>query len=171
MLNRTNRTLSANSTRLNLGTRSLAQNASGVNNGNLTLRTALVYPFVDVRADVEDHPEFVGIEAHFIAMMMGQKPEKPVKSPMSGSSLGLRPLNESCQSQGQEQGQISIALAIPPAIPTAGQTAAGRAPRGTATRTATFRRFPRTNVLAWRPEISRRPSRAAHAVLASDAAS
>ena len=50
MLNRTNRTLSANTNRLNLGTRKLDQNASA-NIGTLTLRTAHVdHDVVSVRA-------------------------------------------------------------------------------------------------------------------------
>ncbi len=55
MLNRTNRTLSANTNRLNLGTRKLDQNASD-NNGTLTLRTAHLFPVAAVRAGVVEYP-------------------------------------------------------------------------------------------------------------------
>ena len=50
MLNRTNRTLSANLNRLNLGTRSLALAAS-VNNGDSTLRIRHVHPCRHARRD------------------------------------------------------------------------------------------------------------------------
>jgi hypothetical protein len=56
MLNRTNRTLSAHLNRLNLGTRSLASQAS-VNNGDSTLHTRLVHP-VAVRAGVVGVPVY-----------------------------------------------------------------------------------------------------------------
>jgi hypothetical protein len=54
MLNRTNRTLSAHLNRLNLGTRSLASQASFIN-GDSTLHTRHVYP-VAVRAGVVGVP-------------------------------------------------------------------------------------------------------------------
>ena len=82
MLNRTNRTLSANSNRLNLGTRKLAQNASA-NIGNLTLRTALVHlDVVSVRAVHRIEPVF-GFGGPSI---LGPKPSKPAIAKMSGSS-------------------------------------------------------------------------------------
>ena len=56
MLNRTNRTLSANLNRLNLGTRSLASQASVIN-GDSTLHTRHVYP-VAVRAGVVGVPVY-----------------------------------------------------------------------------------------------------------------
>jgi len=81
MLNRTNRTLSANTNRLNLGTRKLDQNASA-NNGSLTLRTAHPSPVVTVRTGVVTYPG-LKFEEPFI---MGLKPMKPAMRPMSGSS-------------------------------------------------------------------------------------
>ena len=57
MLNRTNRTLSANTHRLNLGTRKLDQLASD-NNGSLTLRTAHAHLAVTVRTGVTEYPGF-----------------------------------------------------------------------------------------------------------------
>jgi len=56
MLNRTNRTLSAHLNRLNLGTRTLASQAS-FNNGDSTLHTRLVHP-VAVRAGVVGVPVY-----------------------------------------------------------------------------------------------------------------
>jgi hypothetical protein len=56
MLNRTNRTLSAHLNRLNLGTRTLASQAS-FNNGDSTLHSRLVHP-VAVRAGVVGVPVY-----------------------------------------------------------------------------------------------------------------
>jgi hypothetical protein len=81
MLNRTNRTLSANTNRLNLGTRKLDQNASA-NNGSLTLRTSPTLPVVSVRTGVEPYPVFI-FEGPSIK---GPKPMKPMMGLMSGSS-------------------------------------------------------------------------------------
>jgi hypothetical protein len=82
MLNRTNRTLSANTNRLNLGTRKLDQNASA-NIGSLTLRTAQVdHDVVSVRAVHLKYPGFV-FGGPSIA---GPKPMKPAMSEMAGSS-------------------------------------------------------------------------------------
>jgi len=82
MLNRTNRTLSANTNRLNLGTRKLDQDASA-NIGNLTLRTAHVEPVVvSVRAVHLTYPGF-GFGGPSIT---GPKPMKPAMSEMTGSS-------------------------------------------------------------------------------------
>jgi len=82
MLNRTNRTLSANTNRLNLGTRKLDQNASA-NNGSLTLRTAHTPPAVlSVRTGVVPYPGF-RFEEPFI---MEPKPLKPAMQATSGSS-------------------------------------------------------------------------------------
>ena len=81
MLNRTNRTLSANTNRLNLGTRKLDLVAS-LNNGSLTLRTAHTLPAVTVRAGFVAYPGFKFEEPP----IMGPKPMKPAMRPMSGSS-------------------------------------------------------------------------------------
>jgi hypothetical protein len=88
MLNRTNRTLSANTNRLNLGTRKLANNASD-NNGSLTLRTASTMPVVHVRTGVVPYPGFIVFEEPSI---QGPKPMKPTIQAMSGSStMSSRP--------------------------------------------------------------------------------
>ena len=81
MLNRTNRTLSANPTRLNLGTRSFALVANG-NIGNETLRHAHAAFPVAVRAGMVRYPVPIG----FMVPIMGPKPMKSVKHPTSGSS-------------------------------------------------------------------------------------
>jgi hypothetical protein len=67
MLNRTNRTLSANLNRLNLGTRSLVLTASG-NNGKSTLRARHAHGFTprvgmspSSDPSVMDHPPLIGI--------------------------------------------------------------------------------------------------------------
>ncbi len=82
MLNRTNRTLSANPNRLNLGTRKLDGNASA-NIGSLTLRTAHVgHVVVSVRAGSVMDPGF-RFEGPPI---MAPKPMKPAIPAISGSS-------------------------------------------------------------------------------------
>ena len=84
MLNRTNRTLSANTNRLNLGTRMLEQNASN-NNGSLTLRTAPVsFATVRVRTGVTLYPDTTGIGG---STMPPPKPAPPTLKAMSGSSF------------------------------------------------------------------------------------
>ncbi len=64
MLNRTNRTLSANLNRLNLGTRSLA-NLAGVNTGDKTLRTRHVHRVVlrDEMRGYQSMPMIIGQES------------------------------------------------------------------------------------------------------------
>ena len=86
MLNRTNRTLSAHLNRLNLGTRSLASQAS-FNNGDSTLHTRLVHP-VAVRAGV------VGVPVY--PMIMGpigipSIPGSPSVSPWLIASCAIHP--------------------------------------------------------------------------------
>jgi hypothetical protein len=108
MLNRTNRTLSANDNRLNLGTRKLDQNASA-NIGSLTLRTAHVdHDVVSVRAV---HLLYPGLEFGGPSIM-GPKPLKPAMPEMTGSSP-----ESSWPGQGQasrdQQGQ-PVALASQP---------------------------------------------------------
>ena len=86
MLNRTNRTLSANTNRLNLGTRNLALLA-GDNHGSSTLRTAHAIPVVVVRTGIKDHP---GILLEAPPIKAGPKRRKPsMMSEMSGSSPRL----------------------------------------------------------------------------------
>ena len=86
MLNRTNRTLSANLNRLNLGTRSLASQAS-FNSGASTLHTRLVHS-VAVRAGV------VGVPVY--PMIMGTDglpafPGSPSVSPWLIASCAIHP--------------------------------------------------------------------------------
>ena len=76
MLNRTNRTLSANTNRLNLGTRMLDLNASA-NNGSLTLRTAHTPAVVTVRTGFGPYPGFMFAEPSILE----PKPLKPVMPP------------------------------------------------------------------------------------------
>jgi len=82
MLNRTNRTLSANLTRLNLGTRSLAQ-VAGANIGNETLRHAHAASPVAVRAGGAAYPDPIAFGSPSI---MGPKPAESAKAKSSGSS-------------------------------------------------------------------------------------
>ena len=69
MLNRTNRTLSANLNRLNLGTRSLASQASLVN-GAKSLPTRHAFPVV-MRAGMVGVPWFAGGAAGYRAATLG----------------------------------------------------------------------------------------------------
>ena len=104
MLNRTNRTLSAHTNRLNLGTRNLGLQAVG-NNGNLTLRTAhrFLDPTVVVRTGVVEYPR-IPVEAPPIAAM--PKPMKPAMSSMFGSSP--RPSSPSRGFRAWDQGQSAM---------------------------------------------------------------
>jgi len=107
MLNRTNRTLSANLNRLNLGTRKLDQFASA-NIGNLTLRTAHVDHVVSVRAGSFEYPGF-----KFVAPpIMGPEPLKPAMPSMAGSSPGS-PWPTTGRATWDQQGQ-PVALASQP---------------------------------------------------------
>jgi len=86
MLNRTNRTLSAHLNRLNLGTRTLASQAS-FNNGDSSLHTRLVHP-VAVRAGVVRVPVY--------SMIMGPDglpafPGSPSVSPWLIASCAIHP--------------------------------------------------------------------------------
>jgi hypothetical protein len=85
MLNRTNRTLSATSTRLNLGTRSLALKANG-NIGNQTLRHAHAAPAAAVRAGGAFYPVPIGFGPIPIKGMKGTKSGQPAMAMPSGSS-------------------------------------------------------------------------------------
>ncbi|WP_435019787.1 hypothetical protein TA3x_001479 [Tundrisphaera sp. TA3] len=82
MLNRTNRTLSANSTRLNLGTRSFALVANA-NIGNETLRHAHAAPHAAVRAGAVRYPVSIRFD---IPPMADPKPLEPKMAKASGSS-------------------------------------------------------------------------------------
>jgi len=99
MLNRTNRTLSANTNRLNLGTRMLGLNA-GVNNGSLTLRTAQIFPTVTVRAEILEYPAIQEAAPPIKAM---PKPAKPAMSMRPSSFPGLigSARNSTAWNQGQ----------------------------------------------------------------------
>jgi hypothetical protein len=158
MLNRTNRTLSANTNRLNLGTRNLAHNASG-NNGSLTLRTARTLPaVVTVRAGVVAYPGFMFEEPS----IMGPKPMKPAIRPMSGSSP-----ESSRPAQGfwaWDQGQ-SAALSSQPAQPGAVLRDEVGTGRGDAPPASPSRSHSRSS-LAWHCDRMRLAGRSARAALA-----
>ena len=84
MLNRTNRTLSATSTRLNLGTRSFAFTANG-NIGNKTLRLHAHAASHAVRVGVASYPVPVALD---MSPIMGPKPgaKGAAMAMLSGSS-------------------------------------------------------------------------------------
>ncbi len=163
MLNRTNRTLSANLNRLNLGTRSLAVYAGANNNGELTLRFIHAHPLVvvDVRVGVAESPRPIRFGFPSIEKM-GPKSMKPAMLPMSGSSPESSQLRQSCGARDQ-QGQL-ISLAIPPATPVVVPQDGSRAQRGDAPRALAPRRLSRTS-LAWRRDRSRPAGRAARVAL------
>jgi len=158
MLNRTNRTLSANTNRLNLGTRKLDQNASA-NNGSLTLRTAHTPPaVVTVRTGVVPYPGFK-FEEPFI---MEPKPMKPVIRPISGSSP-----ESSRPAQGfwaWDQGQTAIQSSQPSQPIAVLRDVAGTAGSVKPPVTSTLRHS--RSSLAWHCDRSRRAGRSARAALA-----
>jgi hypothetical protein len=165
MLNRTNRTLSANTNRLNLGTRKLDQNASA-NIGSLTLRTAHVdHDVVSVRAVHLLYPGF-GFGGPSIT---GPKPMKPAMSEMAGSSPESSwPLR--VQASRDQQGQ-PVALASQPVgtvVVRSGDNGTDRCvppPRSSAPQ------LPSRSTLARRCELPRFAGRPARATLVSVAAS
>ena len=165
MLNRTNRTLSAHSHRLNLGTRNLAHNASD-NNGTLTLRTARLFPVVTVRAGVVEYP---GIPMEGPPIPAGLKSMKPATFAMSGSSCkSSRP---SRGFRAWDQGQ-SVVLSSQPAQPAAVlRDVVGTGSRVTP-RVTPSQSHSRSS-LAWHCDRSRLAGRSARAALAlvSEAAS
>jgi hypothetical protein len=158
MLNRTNRTLSATTNRLNLGTRKLDQDASA-NNGSLTLRTAHASPVVvNVRTGVVPYPGFV-FEEPFI---MGPKPLKPATQAMSGSSP-----ESSRPAQGfwaWDQGQ-TVQLSSQPAQPGLVLRDVVGTGRGVAPPVTSSQRHSRSS-LAWHCDSMRRAGRSARAALA-----
>jgi len=116
MLNRTNRTLSANLNRLNLGTRMLGLNA-GVNNGSLTLRTAPVYPTAAVRVEVLEHP---AIQEQAPPIQAMPKPGKPAMSMILGSSPGMSSSARDLTARDQRSSAISTpprpVVDVPPGV-------------------------------------------------------
>jgi hypothetical protein len=158
MLNRTNRTLSANTNRLNLGTRKLDQNASA-NNGSLTLRTAHASPVVTVRTGVVTYPGFVFEEPS----IMGPKPLKPAMHPMSGSSP-----ESSRPTQGfwaWDQGQ-TVQLSSQPAQPAFVLRDVVGTGRGVAPPVVTPAQSQARSSLAWHCDPMRLAGRSARAALA-----
>jgi hypothetical protein len=157
MLNRTNRTLSANSNRLNLGTRKLDLNASA-NNGSLTLRTSQTFPVVSVRTGVVIYPglKFEG------PIIMEPKPLKPAMLPMSGSSP-----ESSRPAQGfwaWDQGQI--VLSSQPAQPAFVLRDVVGTGRGVAPPVVTPAQSHARSSLAWHCDSMRLAGRSARAALA-----
>ncbi len=158
MLNRTNRTLSANTNRLNLGTRKLDQNASA-NNGSLTLRTAHTPAVVSVRTGVVPYPGFVFGEP----FIMGPKPSKPAMPPMSGSSP-----ESSRPAQGfwaWDQGQ-TVQLSSQPSQPGLVLRDVVGTGRGVAPPVVTPAQSHSRSSLAWHCDSMRRAGRSARAALA-----
>ena len=156
MLNRTNRTLSANTNRLNLGTRKLDQNASA-NNGSLTLRTAHTLPAVTVRTGVVPYPGFL-FEEPFI---MEPKHLKPAMPPTSGSSPESSRPAQGFWAWDQGQSAMSSQLAQPALVL---RDVAGTG-RGATPRVSPARRHSRSS-LAWHCDSMRRAGRSARAALA-----
>jgi hypothetical protein len=161
MLNRTNRTLSANSNRLNLGTRKLDQNASA-NNGSLTLRTATAHAspvVVTVRTGVAPYPGFMFAEPP----IMEPKPLKPAMHSMSGSSP-----ESSRPAQGfwaWDQGQ-TVPLSSQPAQPGSVLRDVVGTGRGVTPRVATPSQRQARSSLAWHCDRMRLAGRSARAALA-----
>jgi hypothetical protein len=158
MLNRTNRTLSANTNRLNLGTRKLDQNASA-NNGSLTLRTAH-HPFtvVTVRTGAVEYP---GIPMEGPPIKVEPKSMKPEMPAMSGSSPRSSRPARGFWAWDQGQSAMSSQLAQPALVlrDVAG-TGRGVAPRVSPSRSHT------SSSLAWHCDRTRRAGRSARAALA-----
>jgi hypothetical protein len=157
MLNRTNRTLSANSNRLNLGTRMLDLNASA-NNGSLTLRTAHTLPVVTVRTGFLPYPGFKFEEPS----IMGPKPMKPAIRPMSGSSP-----ESSRPAQGfwaWDQGQTAIMSSQPGQPGAVLRDVVGTAGSVAPPVTSSLRHS--RSSLGWHCDRARRAGRSARAALA-----
>jgi hypothetical protein len=164
MLNRTNRTLSANRNRLNLGTRKLDRKASA-NIGSLTLRTAHVDLAVSVRAGFVEYPGF-GFEGPPIGVL---KPVMPAMLAMSGSSPESSRSTPGRASRDQ-QGQ-PVALASEPVgtvVVLWGDNGTGRSdspPRVLSPRCRS------RSTLAWHRDPMRFAGRSARAILVSAVAS
>jgi hypothetical protein len=157
MLNRTNRTQSANTNRLDLGTRKLGLQAGG-NNGSLTLRTAHSFPTVVVRTGVEEYPR-IPVEAPPIAAM--PKPMKPAMSAMPGSSP--RPASPSRGFQAWDQGQSAMSSQPAPTVAVLGDVAGTS--RIDAPQVTPSQGHPRSS-LGWHCDRTRRAGRSARAALA-----
>jgi hypothetical protein len=157
MLNRTNRTLSANTNRLDLGTRMLGLNASA-NNGSLTLRTAIDrFPTV-VRTGVVEYP---GIHGEAPPTEAKPKPVKPAMSAMSGSSS--RPMSPARDFRAWDQGQP--AMSSQPSQPLGVLRDAGGSSGRVTPLTSPIQGHPRSS-LAWHCDRPRRAGRSARAALA-----
>jgi hypothetical protein len=108
MLNRTNRTQSANLNRLNLGTRTLANQANG-NHGAQTLRTVHDEQVVFMRAGLRGYPA----PWFKVPSIMGPKPRKAAMPAMSSSSL-----RSPWPSSGYEARVLGSFVAVaPPPVP------------------------------------------------------
>jgi hypothetical protein len=157
MLNRTNRTLSANTNRLDLGTRKLDLNASA-NNGSLTLRTAHPFPTVVVRTGIVEYPG-IPVEAPPIEAM--PKPLKPKMSAIPGSSP--RPSSPARDFRAWDQGQSAMSsqpaqsfAVLTDGVGTGGRVTPQLSPSQGHSRSS----------LAWRCDRMRRAGRSARAALA-----
>ncbi len=159
MLNRTNRTLSAHTNRLNLGTRKLDRNASA-NIGSLTLRTVPAHPSASVRVGFAEYP---GIPLGGPSIATPPKPAMPAMPAMSGSSSGS--MSPSRDYRAWDQGQAAT-LASQPAQPVVVllQDADGTG-RGVAPRDSSPRSHSRSS-LGWSCERPRLAGRSARAALA-----
>jgi len=156
MLNRTNRTLSATTNRLNLGTRKLDQNASA-NNGSLTLRTAHLFPFV-VRTGLVEYP---GIPMEGPPISAGPKRMKPAMPAMTGSSP--RTLKLAMGFWAWDQGQSAMSSQLTQSLAVLRDVAAegkGVTPQVTPSRVHS------RSSLAWHCDRRRRAGRSARAALA-----
>ncbi len=156
MLNRTNRTLSANSHRLNLGTRLLAHDAS--DNYGLTLRTAHAFPVVAVRAGVVESP---GIPMEGPPIMAGLKSIKPATPTMTGPSPRSSRPAQGFWAWDQGQSVASSQPARPDSVPrdVVGSVGVGEP------RVSPSQGQPRSS-LAWHCDRSRLAGRSARAALA-----
>jgi hypothetical protein len=157
MLNRTNRTLSANTNRLDLGTRMLGLNA-GANNGSLTLRTAHPFPTVVVRTGVAEYP---GIHGEAPPIEAEPKPMKPAMSAMTGSSP--RPASPARDFRAWDQGQS--AMSSQPAQAFAVLTDGVGTSGGDTPQVSPSQGHSRSS-LAWHCDRMRRAGRSARAALA-----
>jgi hypothetical protein len=158
MLNRTNRTLSANPNRLNLGTRNLLALVAGGNTGSQTLRTAHEFPTAVVRAGFEEYSRIQGTAKPISAM---PKPLKPAMSATPGSSPSLG--DPSWDSSVWDQGQA--AMSSQPTQTSAALESGDGARTGSDTPLTPPQGHSRSN-LGRRCDRTRRAGRSARAVLA-----
>ena len=158
MLNRTNRTPSANPNRLNLGTRNLALVAGG-NNGNLTLRTVHPFSTVVVRAGFQGDP---GIQREAKPIPAMPKPMMPAMARIPGSSP--RPERPSRDFRAWDQGQTASSSQLSRAYAFLREGVSPRAV-GNAPRVTPTRGHSRTS-LGWSCDRTRFAGRSARAALA-----